>query len=177
MTYLNSGDIGVFPATRRANDYQLESRRFTEESVTRLTNMVVDKNYVITPSWKDLESDGDFEFVIQGYYFIVKKSTLLNILQTPVLTPGKNNLFAKIKYAESTSGEDSFKELEGDGTEESSSKLKYMGVSFSTTPTEEGYDLWLITRSGQDFVIPPVSQVRFSEKCLSITEIDGGIIQ
>lgn len=152
MEYLNSGDIGVFPATRRSANYQLKSRRFTEESVTRLTNMVVDKSYVIT---EEFDANEPFEFVIKGYYFKVStgKALLdLNLGDTVYATLKKYN-------------GGSFDEINGD------SGTIYKGVEFSSSPDDT--DLPLLV-SGS---IPTASRVRFSDTVLGITEIDGGIIK
>lgn len=78
--YLDSNRLNNFPSTKRASMNKL----FTENSVTRLINRLVDsESYVITNGLKsaDFGSDllidnwindnADFEFVINGYYFCI----------------------------------------------------------------------------------------------------------
>lgn len=80
--YLESSRLSSFPSTKRASMNKL----FTENSVTRLINRLVDvESYIITNSLKDVDFTSDilvdnwntqnldFEFVIHGYYFCISK--------------------------------------------------------------------------------------------------------
>lgn len=81
-TKIDSKRLESFPSTKRAALNKL----FTENSVTRLINRLIDKDsYVITTELADVDfsddipidvwngSNADFEFVIRGYYFSIAK--------------------------------------------------------------------------------------------------------
>lgn len=169
--YVNSADIRVFPATRRDEEYQRQSRLFTEKNVVDIINRLVDKeNYVVSVA---AEANKPFEFVLHGYYFRVDAiEDILNIF----VDSGYTNIYAWIELDTGTE----FDELAGQDDEG-----KYLGVGFSNTISPEWrtsdniYYLNILqkdtTTTPPSFKVPEESFVIFDEKSIFI-DIDGGIL-
>ena len=82
--YIASGNISVFPATKRGEAYIKKSRLMSEENLVGIINRLVDKEaFCIT---KEYGSNLPFEFNIFGYYFKVNRGdSITDIFSSPTV--------------------------------------------------------------------------------------------
>ena len=197
MAYLESGMINSFPSTKRASVNKL----FTENSVTRLINKLIDQDsYVITNGiTADFTQDVDygawvdksFEFVIHGYYFSVSKgsaySSGLQYIMSKVPSFVRTDTEEKTLCARifiDLSDED-FPELYGQDDEDNEYRAIQFCLSDDPVVVPDGladykmYQAPLIrycqTDSGSWVTVVPLDAMfKFNSK--SIENIDGGEI-
>ena len=167
MSNIASGNIVVFPATKRSEDYIRDSRLMSEQNLVGIINHLVDRDAFCITS--NPTSGSPFEFNIHGYYFRVD--------DLDYVTSGMNSsVYAYIDLANTNNG--NFKEISGQDEEESGTYY-YTGVTFSeTAPTEQTdrFSLQILKKVSDSWVVPSESLIKFNNSAVDFTEIDGGVI-
>lgn len=167
ITQLPSNYISIFPATRRAVEFQKDARHFNEANVINITNKMTDvDSYVIT---KTPSSSAPFEFVIHGYY--VKVNSASSILAM-FLASNPSQIYA---YIEIDSGND-YKEIAGQDTTNSNGTTYYYGVKFTNVkPTGSNvYSLLILKKKNtssalsiDNVQVPSTSIIKFEMESTS----------
>lgn len=183
-TYLNSGDIEVFPSTRRSFNSS-RSRQVTEAHLAGIVNKLIDSDgFVITP---EITSTGaSFDFNIHGYFF----STTVDKIAAAVSPSAEVVVYGIITIdtqvpppPANTQVPPAFYELEGVDVNN-----VYQGLKLTIDPNDlnnlsaNSYYLALLEynpnpESGaSNWKIPERSRIKFVGSVIDIDCIDGGVI-
>ena len=172
---ISSRNIKVFPSAKRgANATYAEARLSTEASLINIINQLVDvDSFVITDTY---EGNKSLEFNIHGYYFKIL-SPQLNLIP---LVPDAQDIFASITLIP-VGG---LMELNGVDDDDSQNSL-YRGLGIGASaqdaqqiPPVDIYQIFtmhLLTKSGNNWIIPEESKLKFN-KSLGTIIVDGGEI-
>lgn len=166
MAYLGSGNIRVFPSTRRTHQSS-HSRQVTEASLVGLINKLIDvESFVVTKLTGEEGTDAEFAFNITGYYFITELGYVVEQFQSAT------DIYATITIDTSGSVPE-FYELEGQDVNN-----EYQGVEFTTTQQTgtNKYCLHILHKENGSWVVPRNSQIKFSTDSFKLELIDGGEI-
>lgn len=160
MSNFASGNVTVFPAVNRSDEYVRQSRIISETLLTGLVNKLVDKDKFVINHSSSVDG-GYIEFNIDGYYFrITNINGSLN---------GLTNLYAKLNFKVNSNT------LDGDDSGE------YKGVVFtgSLNDEDESEYLWLLTKDGDTWKVPTESFYRYNADHIEgyVVAIDGGEIK
>ena len=181
MAYIASNDIKMFPSSNRNPENDATSRLTTEYNLVNIVNRLITDNidgtkpagFVITET---ADSNSPFEFSIHGYYFYIPQLSSLTDSFT-----SETNIWGSIKMSSDTSNAGLFEyitkfdpnEASGaytlDGTNrvsELDGTNEFLGVKFTDDKqTDPGvYSVHLLTKSGNNWVIPEDSKIRFRLK-------------
>ena len=164
MANLASTDIQVFPCTKRG-DNQRSARLFSEENVSRISRVLLDKqSFVITDTF---DASKPFEFILGGYYFKVSTGSALTNAVSSV-----GDIYAKITLSGTTVGDDTYYEIYGQDASGSYQGLDLVSLNPGNSDTVKS--LLLLT----DSVIPSSSKQKYAVEniCGDIPVIDGGTV-
>lgn len=166
MSYLNSGDVTVFPSTRRTSAYAQRSRLISEMSLTGLINQLTDKKSFVISQTAD---ESTIKFNINGYYFEVNTAHTKELL-----VDASSSLYAHVTFDTTTDG---YTELSGqDETESEVSVYKGLVLDNSSAGTEANTLKILASDAQNVMYIPSESLLQFNQNRVEIEEIDGGEI-
>ena len=176
MSNVLSANINVFPSTKRGN-YQRSARLISESNLVGIVNKLLDSDkFVITQNVSGIAPlTSPFEINIHGYYFIIDTCNLIITSVSP--SSSNTSIWANII----TGVTDGYTELVGQDSGGDNST--YGGISFSLDGAETSalsagqtrYSLKILEKSGNDWVIPQDSSVKYSATRF-MGNIDGGVI-
>ena len=171
MAYLQSDDISVFPATRRTYESSY-ARQVTEASLVGIVNKLIDRDGFVVNKTLPTTQGAKLYFNIHGYYFEAEPGDIIDLFNSNV-----ENIYAVIELSTGVDASP-FIELVGQDEEESDISI-YKGIEFVNSQpaaASNRYSLHLLQKTGEGWIIPEDSIVKFSPESLDITLIDGGII-
>ena len=144
MSYLNSDDIIVFPATSRADAYQKDARLLTEESMVRMLRLLRSNDSYVISTLSEANSNNKLELLIAGYYI---KVAFQSIRSATGISSGEYSLYAIITLSENSAG---YVNIVG----EDNGSDEYTGVNFQTeVPESDTISLFVGTISCSNNVL------------------------
>ena len=164
MSYVNSSAIRVFPSVRRTYG-QAFARQTTEGNLVSMINKLIDNDgFVATKLVGGEANNTDFSFCIYGYYFSSTLGTIVGSFTTDV--------YATITI-DPNSSHPEFNELIGVDADN-----VYKGIDFTATAQTgtNKHCLHLLHKTGNNWLVPEASQLKFSLDSINISLIDGGVI-
>lgn len=171
--YIASSNVNVFPSTRRTYAQEFSARLMTESAISRIVNNLIDVDGFVISNTAPSTAEDVFEFNVYGYYFQVK-----NILSVIEQLSGATKLYATIRINHTN---DAFYELYV--ANETGDSPTFNGITFSndgSTPSDTSTDIYktllLLEKSGDNWIIPQDSKIKFDTSAVGLTEIDGGRI-
>lgn len=175
-TYISSNNVWMYPSALRGGTdsttqttiYDPQSRIGTESNLNSAVNrLTIDGSFVIDDS---ISSDGTLRFSIHGYYFKANVNEAISNLSNP------NELWAGINIQSIGNTSAAYK-IECLIAQDGSSQIldendKFKGVNFfDTEPTGLGdgqYKLRLLVKSGNDYIVPASSYLRYDTNMISV---------
>lgn len=172
FTFISSSDINVFPSTRRTYPQEFSARLMTEAAIAQIINKLIEVDGFVISETVPLTANDIFEFNIYGYYFQVK-----NIQSVIESLTGSTSLYATIRINHTN---DAFYELYV--PTETGDNPTFQGIKFTdgndNPPTDTSTDIYktllLLQKSGDTWIIPNESKIKFRISAVGLTEIDGG---
>lgn len=171
--YTTSNNVNVFPSTRRIYSQDFSARLMTESAISRIINKLVEVDGFVISNTVPTSAGDVFEFNIYGYYFQIK-----NILSVTAQLSSATKLYATIRINHT---DNAFYELYV--ANEAGSSSTFNGITFTdtgSTPNDTSTDMYktllLLEKSGDTWIIPEQSKIKFNRSAIGLTEIDGGRI-
>lgn len=165
MSYINSGNINIFPAAR-SGDYP-NAYRLSEQTITELIRSLLSNQdgFVIgNHDWDSASEPTTFSFILGGYLIS------FNTQYLPAFDNSKKLLWACIHL--SGSGEDNLLSLDGFENAGKNLDIKtgettftFYGVDFvysDSKPADVTYALPILEKAGNTWRIPENSKLQFT---------------
>lgn len=164
--YISSDKIKVFPfAKYRGNNYDLGSRLFYENNISRLIYQLIDTDgFIISGNVNNngVVIDSTFDFNLKGYYFSISAGTSL----VPADIGNADAIYAQISLTDTTPAE-----LQGQDNDDNN--FEPLQIVTQPSISENTFNLKLLDKTDNRWQIAKESYVKFNPTSLNITKIDG----
>ena len=201
MTFINSSDIKVYPASSRGVGSELpayngnpESKLFTENNIVGLINRLakirqntnksdsaieINHSFVISDSFN---ANSPFEICIDGYYFVI------NSMNAYISNfENDNDIYAKI-IVKNKSASYTINELAGyltdkskvvDDLDTNTTNGQFIALSLENTSELSTYEdctsygLHILTKNNGSWIIPPTSKIIITADYVGLSDYNG----